>query len=94
MRGLRGIVTHLMAARVAGDPLTSGDHLNGMTRCPYIDLLANERMRDTVVAAIKLNVIVNVNRRLMPLGQFLAPGIQWLEIRRVQGLECRPAIAR
>ena len=53
----------------------------------HVDLLPHQPVRDAVVVAVDVDVVVDVDDRRLPLGEFVARGRQRLHRRPVDGLE-------
>ena len=53
----------------------------------HLDLLLHQPVRDAVVVAVGIDVVVDVDDRRLPLGEFVAGGRQRLHRRAVDGLE-------
>jgi len=73
-----------MGTQMGGHTAVLERNLDGMLGGPDIDLLANERVRDTVVMLVELDMVVNVDPGLLPHGEFIRGCRQGLEGRLVQ----------
>ena len=79
--------------QVGGDPAVLVEDLHGLGRDPNVDLAAAQRVGDAVERVLDLDVIVDVDPRLAPLGVLVALGRERLERRPVQVLEPAAAAA-
>src|SRR5690606_3319686 len=61
-----GGMTVLVGAAMACDTLAAVEDLHGMSGEPRLDLRFDELIRDGVVVAVELDVIVDVHARLLP----------------------------
>ena len=76
---------------VRGDPAVLVEDLHGLGRDPNVDLAAAQRVGDAVERVLDLDVVVDVDPRLAPLGVLVALGRKRLERWPVEILE--PAAA-
>ena len=83
----------LWDAQVRGDPAVLVEDLDGVGRDPNVDLTAAQRVGNAVHRVLDLDVIVDVDPRLAPLGVLVALGRERLERRPVQVLEPAAAAA-
>ena len=79
--------------RWACDPAVLVEDLHGLGRDPNVDLAAAQRVGDAVERVLDLDVVVDVDPRLAPLGVLVALGRKRLERRPVQILEPAAAAA-
>ena len=77
--------------KVGSDPAVLVEDLHGLGRDPNVDLAAAQRVGDAVERVLDLDVVVDVDPRLAPLGVLVALGRKRLECWPVQILE--PAAA-
>src|SRR5271155_2259872 len=68
------------AAYVTGNPLALIEDLHRRLRAARLDLLAHQLIRRAVVVAAKLDVIIQVDPRLLPLSKFKRP--EWQRLQR------------
>lgn len=66
--GQRGVMPLPTAAGMAGDALAFGQHFDHVTRNAQLDGLMDQGMRHAVVIALKFDVVVDVDRSFLPLG--------------------------
>ena len=91
VRGFGRVSAFPADPEVRGDPAVLVEDLHGLGRDPNIDLAAGQRVGDAVEGVFDLDVIVDVDTGLAPLGVLVALGRERLERRTVQVLE--PAAA-
>jgi len=72
---------------VRGDPLAVVETLDRGRGHAHVDLLLHQPVRDAVVVAVRVDVVVDVDDRRLPLGEFIAGGRQRFHCRTVNGLE-------
>src|SRR5439155_2114970 len=70
-----------------GDPLAVIETFDRRGGHAHVDLLLHQAMRDTVVVAVDVDVVVDVDDRRLPLGVLVAGGRQRLHPRAVDGVE-------
>ena len=91
VRPVGGVSAFPMDAEVCGDPAVLVEDLDRRGAEADIDLPAQKRMRNAVQAAVRLDVVVDVDPGLAPLAVLVGPGGKWAQRRPVQILE--PAAA-
>ena len=74
------------AAYVTGDALAFVEELHGVVGGTAPELLANERIGNTVVVIIEADVIVDVDAYFLPLGILLGLGWKGIERFRIEPL--------
>ena len=79
---------------MGGDPLAVVETFDRGGGDAHLDLLLHQAVRDAVVVAVDVDVVVDVDDRRLPLGEFVARGRQRLHRRAVDGLEGALARAR
>ena len=60
---------------------------------PYIDFLAHQLVGDAVEVAIYLNMVVDIDARLLPLAVLERRGGQWLQCRSLEHFQQLPTTA-
>lgn len=83
----------LVAAHVGGDPTALKEALGGGVGETHHHVLAHERVRDAVVMAVPVGVVVDADLCLGPVGVFVPGWRQWLHRRPVDQLEGRESAA-
>ena len=61
-------------AQVGSNAFAAIETLDGRRRHAHVDLLLHQTMRDAVIVAGTVDVIVDVHDRGLPLGEFVAGG--------------------
>ena len=84
----------LFRAGMQGDSLILIDAFNLRAGDADIYLARNERVRDAVVMAKDLDMVINMHARPLPFGELIGCGRQRLEGRFVERLKLRAASAR
>ena len=66
--GQRGVMPLSTAAGMTGDTFAFGQHFDHVTRDTQLDGLVDQGMRHAVVIALEFDVVVDVDRGFLPLG--------------------------
>ena len=74
--GHGGMAPEQVGAHVAGDALSAVEELDGALGVSGVELAPDEGVRDGVVVAFELDVIVDVHADLFPLGEDVGLGWQ------------------
>ena len=82
--GHRRVPARLMAARMQPDPRAALEDLDGGGREADVERLVHQRIRHRVVVAIDLDVVIDVDARLQPVGMDEALGRQRLQGRPIK----------
>ena len=93
VRGIGGVSAFLVDAEVRRDPAMLVEDLDRRSAEADIDLPAQMRMRNAVQAAVRLDVVVDVDPGLAPLRVLVAPGGKRPQRRTVQIVEPGAAAA-
>ena len=89
-----GMAVFERGAYVAGDALAAVDALHGGGGEPHVELASDQGVGDGVVVALHLDVVVDVDPRLLPLGEHVGRGGKGAKRRALDLLEQRAPRAR
>lgn len=92
--GIGGEAADAVTAGVHGDALPAIQDLDGPGGETNVDLLTDERVRNAVIVALDLDVVIDVDARLPPLREGAGSGGQRGEFGPVEFLEATPPTAR
>ena len=87
--GNSGVVPAASVAGLTGHALIAVQAFHGVRRHSQVDHLADQRMWHAVEVAGILDVVVDIDPRLLPLGVFVAQHRQRPQRRPIEGLEGR-----
>ena len=86
--GIEGDVLPLpVRSAMGGDPLSIMEHLDCRCGQADLDLLADQGVGNAVKAPVNVDMVVDVDSRLLPLMQLETLSGKWLQRRPVQFLE-------
>jgi len=90
----RGMGTALVGAHVGRDALASEEHFDAARREARPHAVADERVRDAVIVAINIDVVIERDRTFLPLGKHVRRRRQSSHGRPVERLQRHCAASR
>lgn len=88
--GNRGVRAFAVTTRMACHPFSLVQAFNGGGGEAHIEFALHQRVRHAVIMPVDLDVVIDADARLLPLGVFIRRGRQRLQGRAIEGLERAP----